>query len=100
MNANERYVDTSSSVPRTWATPYKSCLGAPPALSYLEKFAIKRVRKLANEYPDKLHMDQLITKKNLELHLRYPQGKWPSVPCDPLVVRALVHEDPLARLSL
>jgi hypothetical protein len=72
LSANERYIDTPSSVLLTWGTPHKSRLDAPLPLSYAEKSAIEKVHRWANDYPDKLQADQLVTKENLELYLGYP----------------------------
>jgi hypothetical protein len=100
LSTKERYIDTLLSVPVTWGTPCKSRLGALLPLSYAEKSIDEKVCKWANDHPNKLQVDQLSTEENLELHLGYPQGKWPSAPSDPHAVRAPMREDPPAKLSL
>ena len=99
LNGNEIYCNNPPSIFVTWGALSKSRLGAPPTLSYLEKFVVEKVRNWAKLHPNKLHSDQLVTKENLELYLGYPQGKWPSVPRDLPTAQALGCKNLQTKLS-
>jgi hypothetical protein len=79
--------------------PRKNRSRAPPSLHYPEGSSVEKVSKWAGDHPDKLHVNQLLNKENLEFYLGYPEGKWPSGPRDLPVTRAPVREDPPAKLS-